>query len=374
MPITLRFSPADLRRCRFAMSPAFETLAAIRVLTGPQRPDQHEPWARSARVKAAGLDLRPITLLQPRRGYTPDFLAPPPAGPSAEFADELARIAATPHDRVTEEVGRALADTPGAADSSIGRLLIRGEPERVLAMLTELIEATWRLLVKPVWPRIRGLIDADIAFQSQRLAAGGLDLLFHELHPTLHWRDNVLTRQRGDEHRDLTGEGLVLMPSAFKWDQVVVVTDPPWQPTVIYPARGLGALWLSSSDAEPTGLRRLIGRSRAMLLTGLTVPASTVWLAHRYALAPATVSQHLSILRDAGLVVGERHRHEVRYRRTRLGTSMVNGEVTGATSELQLGGLSHLRSCTSITFSDEYMAESVMRRDCRGEILVVPGA
>ncbi|MDF9811243.1 TetR/AcrR family transcriptional regulator C-terminal domain-containing protein [Streptomyces sp. SPB162] len=34
--VTLRFSPADLRRCRFAVSPALETLAAIRVATGEQ--------------------------------------------------------------------------------------------------------------------------------------------------------------------------------------------------------------------------------------------------------------------------------------------------------------------------------------------------
>jgi len=37
------------------------------------------------------------------------------------------------------------------------------------------------------------------------------------------------------------------------------------------------------------------------------------------------VSEHLSVLRDAGLVVGERHRHEVRYRRTDLGDAMVKG-------------------------------------------------
>ena len=56
--------------------------------------------------------------------------------------------------------------------------------------------------------------------------------------------DGVLTREHGGaDHRDLDGEGLVLMPSAFKWDQVVTVIDPPWQPTLIYPARGIGNLW-----------------------------------------------------------------------------------------------------------------------------------
>lgn len=70
---------------------------------------------------------------------------------------------------------------------------------------------------------------------------------------------------------------------------------------------------------------RLIGVTRATLLTGLDEPASTTWLARRHELAPGTVSEHLKVLREAGLVVGERHRHEVRYRRTRLGSALTRG-------------------------------------------------
>lgn len=336
--VTLRFSPADLRRCRFAVSPAFETLSAVRVASGQQPPDHHRPWLDSVRPRLDGpdaLDLRPLTLLQPRRGYTPDFLSPPPTGPQARFEDELTRIAATPPEQVHAEIARSLRETPGAAGTATGRLLL-GDPELVLPMLTGLIRTAWTTLVEPVWPRVRALLDADVAFQTRRLAEGGLDRLFAELHPMLRWQDNVLTRVRGDDdHRDLDGEGLVLMPSAFKWQEVVVIVDPPWQPTVVYPVRGLGTLWPSrpsaSKDGTPDGtpdgtaaLARLIGRTRAALLTGLDTPASTQLLAHRYALAPGTVSEHLTVLRDAGFVVGERHRHEIRYRRTELGTAAAN--------------------------------------------------
>jgi DNA-binding transcriptional ArsR family regulator len=72
-------------------------------------------------------------------------------------------------------------------------------------------------------------------------------------------------------------------------------------------------------------LERLIGRTRALLLSALDEPASTTWLAHQHRLATATVSEHLTVLRAAGLVVGERHRHEVRYRRTRIGSALVSG-------------------------------------------------
>jgi DNA-binding transcriptional ArsR family regulator len=311
------------------VSPAFETLSAVRVTTGQQPPDHHRPWLDSVRSRLDGpdaLDLRPLTLLQPRRGYTPDFLSPPPTGPQARFEDELTRIAATPPAQVRAEIVRSLRETPGAAGSATGRLLL-GDPEDALQLITGLIRTAWDTLVEPVWPRVRALLDADVAFQSRRLAEGGLDRLFAELHPMLRWQDNVLTRVRGeDDHRDLDGEGLVLMPSAFKWQEVVVIVDPPWQPTVVYPVRGLGTLWQSQSASTDgtAALARLIGRTRAALLTGLNSPTSTQLLAHRYALAPGTVSEHLTTLRDAGFVVGERHRHEIRYRRTDLGTAAMN--------------------------------------------------
>jgi DNA-binding transcriptional ArsR family regulator len=325
MPVTLHLTPPDLRRIRFAASPAFETLAAIRVATGPQAPGHHRRWLESVRPRLDELDLRPITLLQPRRGYTPDFLAPPPTGPSASFDDELARIAATPPERVRAEIELSLRDTPGARATALGRRLL-GEPNEVLRLLTRLVDEAWHALVAPVWPRVRALLDADVAFQSRRLAEGGLDRLFAELHPTLRWNAaaDVLTRELGDdEHRELAGEGLVLMPSAFKSDQVVVVADRPWQPTVIYPARGLGGLWEPPRGSADAALGRLIGHTRAALLAELTEPASTTWLAHRHALAPATVSEHLSVLNEARLVTKERHRHEIRYRRTDLGTALL---------------------------------------------------
>jgi DNA-binding transcriptional ArsR family regulator len=322
--VTLRFSPTDLRRCRFAVSPAFETISAIRLTSPHENAGYHQRWLDSVSPQLDALDLRPITLLQPRRGYTPDFLAPPPAGPAAQFDEDLARIAATPPDRVGAEIARSLNDTPGAADSAVGRLLL-GDPVEVLTLLTTLIRRTWQSVIEPAWLRVRALLDADVGFQSRRLAEGGLDRLFAELHPALRWRGNTLIRERGDDdHRDLHGEGLVLMPSAFKGDQVVVVIDPPWQPTVIYPARGIGTLWQTVSGTADAALSRLIGRTRAALLIGLTDPATTTALAHRYALAAGTVSEHLSVLRDAGFIVGERHRHEIRYRRTALGAAAVD--------------------------------------------------
>ena len=120
----------------------------------------------------------------------------------------------------------------------------------------------------------------------------------------------------------LAGRGLVLMPSAFVWPGIAVVTDEPWQPTIAYPARGIAGLWERPPPA-PEALVTLLGRTRATLLASLDRPASTTALAGGTSMSPAGASRHLIALRDAGLVTGSRHGHEVRYSRTRLGTELI---------------------------------------------------
>ena len=112
------------------------------------------------------------------------------------------------------------------------------------------------------------------------------------------------------------------MPSVFKWDEVIVITDAPWQPTVAYPARGLGSVWEPRRGTGDAALARLIGRTRAQVLAGdqpavhdLARPQARPCARHRVG-APRGV-------RDAGMAVGERHRHEIRYRRTELGDAVV---------------------------------------------------
>lgn len=118
--------------------------------------------------------------------------------------------------------------------------------------------------------------------------------------------------------------GLVLMPSAYTWPHVIAVVDEPWQPTIIYPARGVAELW-QAPTAPTDALARLLGRTRARVLAGLEYPLSTSALARLLELSPAGTSRHLLALRDAGLITGTRHAHEVRYARTALGSALLAG-------------------------------------------------
>ncbi|MFJ5552784.1 DUF5937 family protein [Streptomyces sp. NPDC093225] len=329
MPFELRFGEGDLLRCRFALSPRWETQEAVRTLQRPGRHGYHLPWLRGIRAAAAELDLRPLWLLMPVRGYTPDFLGPPPLGPAAGFEEEMAAVRATDPATARVEIERALRDTPGAYGSPLGRAML-ADPARAVRELADLTEAAWRVLVEPHWPRLRALLEADLVFHSRRLAEGGLEALFNGLHPTLTWRDGTLVVDRPGEHvRELGGQGVVLMPSAFGWPEVVSGFDPPWQPTVVYPARGVGGLWSGPVARTPAALARLLGRARADVLCALEEPAATTELARRLGLAPSTVSEHLSALRGAGLLLAHRHGHRVLYERTPLGITL----ATGATGQ-----------------------------------------
>ena len=108
------------------------------------------------------------------------------------------------------------------------------------------------------------------------------------------------------------------------------MVDPPWQPAIVYPPRGLGTLWEPRGRAHAGALAGLLGRRRARVLTELGVPVSTLALAARLSASPAGVSEHLAALRRAGLVHGRRDGRAVLYARTEAGDALVRAAESGA--------------------------------------------
>jgi DNA-binding transcriptional ArsR family regulator len=329
MALALRFGPEDLLRCRFALSPLWETMNAVRTLADPRRHGYHLPWLRQVQPQLPRLELTPLLAVQPQRGYTPDFLTPPPRSPLVTIDQELDRVRSTPADEVALELRRTAAEREGAPPAALRALLANpaAAPER----LAELLERCWRALLAPHWERIRDLLDGDITFRARRLADGGLERLFADLDPSIRFHgDTLAVGGRGQGNRDLAGEGLVLMPSVFSWPGVVLMLDQPWQPTLIYPARGIAGLWQPPAGQPPAALARLLGRTRAKLLLALAEPASTAVLARRLGQSPSGVSEHLCALRDAGLLTSHRVRHQVIYERTPLGIAIAGATASAA--------------------------------------------
>jgi DNA-binding transcriptional ArsR family regulator len=330
MPYHLHFGEADPLRIRFAISPLWETHSAVRVLARPRQQGYHLPWLRRIRGAAEGIDLGPLHLLMPLRGHSPDVLCPPPIGPAASFEEEIAAVRATDPALARDDFARALDDTPGAAATDEGRRML-ADPGGTVHRLADLLQEVWDALVAPEWPRLRALLEADVTYHSRRLADGGLERLLGELHPGFGWAAESATltvAYRGEHVRALDGQGLVLMPSVFTWPDVVSGFDPPWQPTVVYPARGIGGLWTEARDRTPDALARLLGRARADVLCALDEPAGTSALAHRLGLAPSSVSAHLSVLREAGLLTSRRYGHQVLYERTPIGIALAADAVS----------------------------------------------
>lgn len=324
MTVRLLCSATDLVRVRFAISPMFETREAVRVLTTGKSGSPHGRWLAAARAHSANLDLAGLAALSPKRGYAPDFLAPPPAGPRTTFEDELDQVRATVPAQVRTEIARSLVASPAVPP---GTEWLLGDPAEARTRLADSLAAAWETLVHPAWSTTRDVLEADIAYHSRRSAAYGVHALFLGLDDRISWDDDTGALELHtpvDDERHLEGEGLVLMPSSFVWPNIVAVTEAPWRPTVVYPARGIAAHWRDAPEPDhANGLVRLMGARRAAILQVLGRPSTTARLARTMSMSPATVSEHLSVLYDAGLVSRRRVGRSVEYQWTPRGSALV---------------------------------------------------
>jgi DNA-binding transcriptional ArsR family regulator len=88
---------------------------------------------------------------------------------------------------------------------------------------------------------------------------------------------------------------------------------------MIYAARGTSALRGHEPARGDAALVRLIGSTRAEILSALSEPSSTTSLARRLHRSPGNVADHLAVLLGAGLADRRRAGRSVVYSRTPLG-------------------------------------------------------
>jgi DNA-binding transcriptional ArsR family regulator len=319
--IELRMGERDVLRMRFAISPVWEALAAVRAVSRAQVPPSLRPW----RDPVAPVDPELLTRLQFHSSYTPDFLTPPPAAGERSIEAEIALVAATPLQVVREEVTRCLHE--GDLRDPLLQEMAR-RPAAARTRIVRELEIAWDAYLKPTWPRLHRVLATDVDHRSRRLVSGGIAALLEDLDPTVEWEDGTL-RVRGpvNDRRDLKGEGVVLMPSLFTVSRPLVILDPPYQPTLIYQARGIGTAF-TKAVAPAEALVRLLGQGRADLLALLDEPSGTGSLAIVLDRSAGTVSEHLHALRSAGLAEVRRTGKRSRWSRTPLGDALVAGPLT----------------------------------------------
>lgn len=321
--IRYRFRAGDLLRTRFAISPLFEATASVQALRDPSSASIHVPWVREARERTRGLELDLLHALVPGGGYHPDFVAPPPETPLPDVAEEIERVRRTPAAQVRKELAWCYPD-------GLPEVLrpLAEKPKRELPRLAATIAEYWEAAVEPYWDAIRATLEDDIAYRARLLTASGPIEAFDDLHPDVKWSwpDLIIDREYQADI-DLDGRGLLLAPSAFIWPKAGAMYDPPWQPTLLYPPRGLGRLW-APAPVDPQALAALLGRRRAEILTALDREATTRELSRRLGASQAGVSEHLGVLRAAGLVRPRRHGASVYYARTAAGDGLVTAPAS----------------------------------------------
>ena len=328
-----------LARSRFAISPAQEVTGTLKA-----RRSGHPHAHVRARLAAAGRCAprhRVLLegLVEPRHPYVPDFLTPVLPTATADIADVVETIARTPPEivsyhldisfrgrRVWPEVEASIG-TPEAYEAwrremppAVQRAAAGG-PGAFARACADAIGAWFRAAVAPEWSRTLDVLHADVAYRAEQQAALGARGLFADLCPGVHWHDGEV-RIDGpfDVPVDWASDGIVLIPSTVQPARVSVAAERPDPPQLVYPARGIAALWPSpavASDATPVA--ELLGATRAAILAQIVAPRCTQDLAHQLDLAPATVSFHLGVLYRSGLARRWRSGSRVWYEASELG-------------------------------------------------------
>jgi len=322
----------DLTMSRFALSPLWELTQALRQLArGRRQRDETvlRPWLLRARDRYRALaretDLGVIDALSPP-GWGADFLAPVPASVHTTIGDLLDQVRSTPADQVGREVAVALARQP-QLDPRVERILTS---DRVAGYVADVLAAAWQALLEPEWRTLRAILERDVVYRAGQLASKGWAAALTDLHADLSWRQGriELSRWPAEDEADLGGRGLLFIPSVFVWPRLALSLDPPWPPALIYPARGVSALWEHPGrPGSGTALHRLLGGSRAAILLALEDPASTTQLAGTLGQSLGGIGDHLAVLREAGLVARARSGRSVLYRRTPVGDALAAAEL-----------------------------------------------
>lgn len=310
----------DLAMTRFAVSSLWEVIASVQVIKQPHLFPEHLPWSERVRPRLAGLDWRLLAdLVQIPTLVIPPFVCPPPTTSQPTLDVELATLVASP----PEAVRAGLDALTGPRSPRLAAL--HTDPVVELTRLAEVIRRYADVAIAPYWPRMRTLLEREVLLGAQRMATDGVHGLLNHLDPYVRLEADTLRVDHivlaGSVRLD--GRGLLLVPSIFTGPRVWSNFGSPGQPVLRYPARAVATLWERDPVPRGRGLARVLGRTRATLLHELAVPTSTLELADRCGLTQGTVSQHLSALRDAGLVGAHRAGRFVLYARTTAAETLI---------------------------------------------------
>ncbi|MEU1469298.1 winged helix-turn-helix domain-containing protein [Streptomyces sp. NPDC005761] len=303
--LRVHFTSEDLARVRVAPGPDFLWEISNSVQTLQRRDGERVfgTWRRWVRPRLSASP-RLLSSLLPPRGYSPDFLTPT-SGDRATLQAALDTLMSTPRPRLRTDLTHLAGSfqLPGWVGSLAG-----GDTD-TLRRLGGALGTYQREALAPYWRRVHAHIDADRAVRLHSLLDGGTEGLLTGLGPQFRWRPPVLeVTYPVDQHLHLGGRGLVLQPSFFCWPTPITLADGDLPPVLVYPIHHAPD-WAGpapvpgprpTNDTGPLG--PLLGHTRAGVLRATRTGCSTVEAARLLDVTHPAVSQHLNVLRAAGLV------------------------------------------------------------------------
>ena len=338
--ITLRLSPGDIEKVRFAYSPLIELTASFKLLQNPDRHAPYQTWVDEAMRVLDHIEFPYMTAVILQHGYIVDFLTPTPPKTILSFEDEIDRVRETSDAVIRKNVEIAMMY---AGETPIRRLFIE-RPREALDCLIEELRFYWNAVLAPHWPQMTSILENDVLFRARGLALYGIDVMLQGVADVLQYHQGILQVDKpghakhgisvsayGGTDFQLNGDGLQLVPSIFEshgnngvctvgWQMA-----PEWLPMLIYKARGLG-LWqqLVEPAVPHESLALVVGASRARLLVAMAEPSHTNELADRLSLTAGAVSQQLGRLSQAGLIQSYRSGSKVYYRLSPRGERLLD--------------------------------------------------
>jgi DNA-binding transcriptional ArsR family regulator len=324
--LRIHFTAQDLARTRFAEGPdvMWEISLSMHQLWLRETHPLLTQWKRKVAhaLRPGGPARSKVELplaINPPRGYFPDFLTP---YGTRGFEAGLDAMLSTSKSRLAQEIGLIGPVGSGLVPAITG--LAAGEVG-ALNQLGQAMRDYHDVAIKPVRERMESAVAADLARRVRALAQGGWSEVFSRLHPCAQFDGSVLEisiwGEPTDRDIDLAGEGLLLIPSFFKEArQLMVLADPALPPVLVYP---IDPMARAEAEASLESLTALIGRTRADVLAAAELGGTTSTIARQAGVSAPAASKHLSVLRQAGLVLSTREANTVFHTTTPLGRALL---------------------------------------------------
>lgn len=321
----IHFSSVDLGRTRLALQidHMWEIISSVQVLQHRAGGLFFDNWRRRVRerVRTDGqlqCGLRTLMDLAPHARYFPDFLTP--VDEIDDVGTAFDAVLSTSKTRLRAEITRLGMPAVRLRDLANGEIAsLRG--------LRGTLDRYYRAVVLPHLDEITLALRADLAERVNIYLRDGVEAVLADLSPVANWNHPVLTMDYPVE-RDLwlAGRGLRLVPSYYCLHHPVALADPSLRPILVFPVRPLVRL-LNTEHRRGDRLSALLGNTRAEILRLLIDGSNTKDLVRRLGVAPATVSHHTTVLRDAGMIATHRHGTFATHMVTPLGLRMLS-EIT----------------------------------------------